>query len=84
MKSLFPPTLGPIAALGSKSALGNWTVLALIKGAKLHSKIGLYFTHRNGLILRAKTELFDLQCTFDKTMGGIGGRGCMQIIHLQL
>ena len=38
-----------ISALGCKSALGKWTVSALIKGAKLDSKIGLYFTHRNGL-----------------------------------
>ena len=84
IKSLFQPTMGPISAPGCKSALGNWTVLALIKGAKLDSKIGLYFSHRNGLIFRAKTDLFYLQCTFDNIMGGIGGRGCIQIIHLPL
>ena len=33
-----------------------------IQGAKLDSKIGLYFTHRNGPIFRAKTDLSDLQC----------------------
>ena len=37
---------------GTKSALDNWTVLAL------------YFTHRNGPIFRAKTDLSDLQCTY--------------------
>ena len=42
IKRLFQLTLGPISALGSKSALVNWTVLALIKGAELDSKIGLY------------------------------------------
>ena len=31
------------------------------KGAKLDSKIVLYFTHRNGPIFRAKTDLSDLQ-----------------------
>ena len=37
---------------GTKSALDNWTVLAL------------YFTHRNGPIFRAKTDLSDLQCKY--------------------
>ena len=32
------------------------------KGAELAPKIVLYFTHRNGPILGAKTDLFDLQC----------------------
>ena len=59
---LFQPTLG------SKSALGNWTLLALIKGAKLDTKIGLYFTHQNNLIFRAKTDLSDLQCTPDPSL----------------
>ena len=31
-------------------------------GAKLDSEIGLYFTHRNGPIFRAKTGLSDVQC----------------------
>ena len=35
------------------------------KGAKLDSKIGLYFTHRNCPIFRAKADLSDLQCTMD-------------------
>ena len=30
IKRLFQPTLGPISAVGTKSALNNWTVLALI------------------------------------------------------
>ena len=34
----------------------------MIKGAKFDSKIGL-FTHRNGPILRAKLDLYDLQCS---------------------
>ena len=38
IKRLFQPTLGSISALGSKSALVNWTVLAMIKGTKLDSK----------------------------------------------
>ena len=42
IKRLFQPTLGPISALGSKSAPGNWTVFALIKGTELDSKIGLF------------------------------------------
>ena len=38
----------------------NW-----FKGAKLDSKIGLYFTHRNGPIFRAKRSgLSDLPCKF--------------------
>ena len=53
--------LGPISPLGSKSALGNWTAFALIKGAKLHPKMGQYFTHRNGPIFKAETDLFELQ-----------------------
>ena len=61
IKRLFQPTLGPIAALGSKSVLVNWTVLALIDGAELDSKIGLYFTHPRPAIFRAKTDISDLQ-----------------------
>ena len=39
----------------TKSALANWTVFALIfKGAKLDSKIGLYFIPWNGPIFRDK------------------------------
>ena len=38
IKRLFQPTLGSISALGSKSALVYWTVLAMIKGTKLESK----------------------------------------------
>ena len=60
IKRLFQPTLGPVSALRSKSALGNWTALVLIMGAKLDPKIGLCFTHRNGPIFRAKTDLSDL------------------------
>ena len=33
-----------------------------MKGAKLDPKIGLYFTHRNGPVFRAKTDLSDLEC----------------------
>ena len=62
IKRLVQPTLGSISALGSKSALVNWTVLAMIKGTKLDSKIGLYFIHRKGSIFRAKTYLSDSQC----------------------
>ena len=38
IKSLFEQTLGLILARGSKSTFGNWTVLALIKVAKLDPK----------------------------------------------
>ena len=48
---------------GTKSVLANWTVLALIKGAKLDLKIGLYFTHRNGPVFRAKTDISHLECS---------------------
>ena len=34
------------------------------KRAELAQKLVLYFTHRNGPILGAKTDLFDLQCSF--------------------
>ena len=61
IKRLFQPTLGPISALGSKSALVNWAVLALIEGAELDSKIGLYFTHPRPAIFQAKTDISDLQ-----------------------
>ena len=43
---------------GTKSALANSTEF---KGAKLDSEIGLYFTHLNGPIFWAKTDLSDLQ-----------------------
>ena len=33
-------------------------------GAKLDSKIGLYFTYQSGPIFRAKTDLSDLQCIY--------------------
>ena len=55
IKRLFQPTVGPI------SALANWTYWPCFKGAKLDSKKGLYFTHRNGPIFRAKTDLSDLE-----------------------
>ena len=61
IKRLFHPTLGPISALGSKSALGNWTAFDLIKGAKLHPKMRQYFTHRYGPIFKAETDLSELQ-----------------------
>ena len=35
-----------------------------VKGVKLDPKIGLYFTHRNGPVFRAKTDLSDLECAF--------------------
>ena len=53
IKRLFQPTLVPISSRGSKSALGSQIL------------IGLYFTHRNGRIFRAKTDLSDLQYSFD-------------------
>ena len=54
--------MGLISALGSKSAQANWTVKALIKGATQDPpKIGLNFTHRNGPICTAKTDLSELQ-----------------------
>ena len=31
-------------------------------GPNLDPKIGLYFTHRNGPVFRAKTDLSDLEC----------------------
>ena len=33
-------------------------------GAKLDSKIGLYFTYQSGPIFRAKTDVSDLQCIY--------------------
>ena len=53
IKSLFQP--------GSKSALGNQTVLPRLS-ATIDPKIELYFTHRNGPIFTAKTDLSGLQC----------------------
>ena len=50
-EGLFQPRL-----LGPKQLHSKW--------AKLASKIVLYFTHRNGPILGAKTDLFDLQCVY--------------------
>ena len=38
------------------------------KGAELAPKAVLYFTHRNGLILGAKTDLFDLQLKVEKCL----------------
>ena len=58
-----PVHTGPISTFGSESAVVDWTdVLALIRGTKLDSKIGLYLTHQNGPIFRAKTDLSDLRC----------------------
>ena len=53
IKRLFHPTLGP---LRSKSALGNWTVLALIKGAKLdlQKRTIFYSSKRRPLFLGLK------------------------------
>ena len=47
------------ASAGCESTLGNWTVLALIKGDKYT------FTPRNGPIFRAKTDL-QSQCTISQ------------------
>ena len=62
--------MGAIPALGSKSALGNWTVLALIQGSqsRLKNRTVYYFTHRNSPFGRAKTDLCNLQCS--------SSRGC--------
>ena len=62
IKRLFQPTVGPISALGSNQPKLIWLYWPWFKGAKLDSKIGLYFTHRNGTIFRAKTDLSDLEC----------------------
>ena len=54
---------------GTKSALA---IIGLywpwFKGATLDPKIGLYFTHRNGLVFRAKTDLSDLECVQTKLL----------------
>ena len=62
--------MGPIPALGSKSALGNWTVLALIQGSqsRLKNRTVYYFTYRKSPFGRAKTDLCNLQCS--------SSRGC--------
>ena len=70
VKRLFQLKMRPISALGSKSALGNWTVLALIQGSqiRLKNRTVYYFTHRNSPFCRAKTDLCNLQCS--------SSRGC--------
>ena len=45
-----------------------------LKGAKLDSKIGLYFTHRNGPICRAKTDLSDLEYRYFQRETTAGNR----------
>ena len=52
-------TVGPISAQGPNQLGLYWP---WFKDTKLDSKIGLYFTHRNGPIFGAKTDLSDLQC----------------------
>ena len=52
-RGLFLPRL-----LGPKRPHSKWALLA--------PKIGLYFTHRNGPIFGAKTDLLDLECRFDQ------------------
>ena len=61
IKRLFQPTVGPISALGPNQPQLIGLYWPWLKGAKLDSKIGLYFTHRNGPIFRAKTDLSDLE-----------------------
>ena len=73
-----PVHTGPISALGSKSAVLDWTeVLAPIRGTKLDSKIELYFTHRNGPIFRVKTDLSKLRtvykASFQRLIRAAGG-----------
>ena len=58
---LFQPPVGPISAQGPNRPPLIGLYWPWFKGAKLDSKIGLYFTHRNGPIFRAKTDLSDLQ-----------------------
>ena len=66
IKRLFQPTVGPISALGPNQPYLIGLYWPWFKRAKLDSKIGLYFTHRNGPIFRAKTDLSDLECTAGK------------------
>ena len=55
IKMLFQPTVGPISALTSKSALSNWTVLALIKGEKLDPpKRTVFYSSKRPLFLGLK------------------------------
>ena len=54
--------VGPISAVGPNQPKLIELHWPWFEGAKLDSKIGLYFTHRNGPIFRAKTDLSDLQC----------------------
>ena len=52
-KGLFLPRL-----LGPKRLHSKWATLA--------PKLGLYFTHQNGPIFGAKTDLLDLECRLDQ------------------
>ena len=50
-----PAHAGPISALRSKSALGNWTVLALIKGAKFDlQRRTVFYSSKRPLFLGLK------------------------------
>ena len=62
IKRLFQPTVGPISVLGPNQRQLIRLYWPWFKEAKLDSKLGLYFTHQNGPILRAKTDLSDLEC----------------------
>ena len=61
IKRLLQPTVGPISALGPNQPELIGLYWPWFKGAKLDSKIGLYFTHRNGPIFSAKTDISDLE-----------------------
>ena len=52
IKRLFQPTVAPISALGPNYPRLIGLYWPWFKGAKLNSKIGPYFTHRNGPIFR--------------------------------
>ena len=69
IKRLFQPTVGPILALGPNQPSLIGLYWPWFKGAKLDPKIGPYFTHRNGPVFRAKTDLPDLECSFTVTDG---------------
>ena len=86
IKSLFQPTLGPISALWSKLAQGNW-MLRLgpdLREPNYTQKIGLHFTNRNGPIFRVNRSFWSTVYNqdFNFERGTPAGQVIVTVIYL--
>ena len=86
IKTLFQPTLGPISALGSKLAQGNWMVRVGpdLREPNYTQKMGLHLSRRNGPIFRVNRSFWSTvyNQNFNFERRAPAGQVIVTVIHL--